>query len=93
MAERSLRWWVRLDIELESYYGPFEQKVYAEKFAAKEKCSTEVLQDVAIDNGYLEFSGGSWESPSRFIVFRSGKVRPFSDEAFFEWAQKQFGHR
>ncbi len=90
MTDRVLLWWVRLDIELESYFGPFETELVARRFADKQKCGTEVLQDANIDNGYLELTGGSLEGPTRYIVFRSGKVVPFSPETLLEWVEKDF---
>lgn len=90
MAERVLRWWVRLDIEFESYYGPFEAKGHAEQFAAKEKCPIELLQDKVIDSGYLELTGGKWLAPTRYLIFRSGMVRPFSLEMLQKWVQREF---
>jgi hypothetical protein len=89
MRTTPLRCWVRLNAEFESHHGPFEAKAHAERCASKEKCLTEVLQD-GLDSGYLEFTGGQWLAPARYIVFRSGKVRPWSAETLPDQFQREF---
>jgi hypothetical protein len=88
--ERKPFWWVRLAIEFEQYYGPFRVPAQAQRFADTEKCETEVLQDAGIDGSYLELNGGEVKPPSRYIVFRSGRVLPFSPENLYGWVKREF---
>lgn len=90
VQERRRFWWVRLAIEFEQHYGPFEVRPQAQKFADGQKCETEVLQDTGMDGSYLELTGGEVGPPSRYIFFRSGKVLPFSPENLYEWVKKEF---
>jgi hypothetical protein len=83
-------WWVRLAIEFEQHYGPFRVRSQAQKFADREKCETEAIQDTGIDGSYLELNGGEVKPPGRYIVFRSGRVLPFSPENLYEWVKREF---